>query len=269
VTPPAARALSRPAIDGRVIGTFLMTGRIVTAVRVRGESPGQRVTRRWRFVGRSCNRRFCRRLVLHRERSDGHFNRLVLHRVGAGRYVGQGQFTAALSCLGRVYRAGESVPYTITVRVTAAVRLQGIAFASRLSATYTNVARADDTPCPLGPSHDAARYRGGAHPLLTPPAAAFIFAVNPVADIALFADHSTRGAGGAPIVTRRWTFGDPASGAADTASGPDTSHHFLAPGVYVVTLTVTDTHGLTATETQSVTVPGPPAAAPSLVGFSP
>ena len=50
---------------------FVMRGRITAAVRVRGEHPGQLVTRRWSFVGRSCNVDACRRLLLRRQRSDG------------------------------------------------------------------------------------------------------------------------------------------------------------------------------------------------------
>jgi PKD repeat protein len=145
--------------------------------------------------------------------------------------------------------------------VTEVVPIQGIAFAGRLSAVYTNRRRIDHTRCPIGPSHDAARYVGVAAPLPAPPAVGFLVAAHPADDSATLTDTSAPGAGGAPIVSRVWHFGDPASGAANTTAANPASHMFSAPGVYQVVLTVTDANGLSATATQPVTAPGPPAAA--------
>ena len=46
----------------------------------------------------------------------------------------------------------------------------------------------------------------------------------------------------------RWDFGDPASGAANTASGPAAAHAFSAPGLYTVTLELLDGGAVIATQ---------------------
>jgi PKD repeat protein len=252
---------SARAADARITSTFLMHGRIVTAIRVRGEHRGESITRRWTFTGVGCKRSECPRLTLHRQRSANRVDRVTLSRVGVGSYAGSGRFTSALRCRGRLYPHGLVVPYTVRVHVTRAVTIEGIAFASRLSAAYTNRRRIDRTRCPIGPSHDAARYTGTAAALPSPPAATFQVAAQPADDSATFTDTSTPGAGGARIVSRRWQFGDPASGPADTATVSPAAHTFSAPGTYQVSLTVTDANDLTATSTQTVIAPGPPTGA--------
>jgi PKD repeat protein len=247
--------------DARVVSPFLMHGRVRSALRVHGERRGQRITRHWMFTGLSCAGNVCRQLSLLRERSANHYSRIVIHRTGVGRYAGSSRFYAALKCRGKLYPRGEEVPYRITVKVTQVVSVQGIRFARKLTATYTNRRRIDRTKCPIGPSHDAARYTGVASLLPSPPMAEFSASVNPSTDGAQFTDTSSPGVGGAPIVSRQWQFGDPASGAGDTADTPAPAHAFSAPGVYGVSLTVTDANGLSSTTTQQVTAPGPPTAA--------
>jgi PKD repeat protein len=258
----AAVAPARAAgvADARISATFAMHGRIVTAVRVRGEHRGQTITRRWTFIGMDCAGSVCARLSLRRQRSANRFDRVTLTRVGVGSYAGGGRFTSPLRCRGRRYPRGLAVPYRISVQVARVVPIEGIAFASALTATYTNLRRIDHTRCPIGPSHDAARYRGAAAPLPSPPAATFQAAVHQADDSATVTDTSTPGGGGAPIVARLWRFGDPASGAANTATTSPASHTFSAPGAYQVSLTVADANGLIATSTQTVIAPGPPTA---------
>ena len=84
--------------------------------------------------------------------------------------------------------------------------------------------------------------------------------MQPGHDTATFTDASTPGAGGAPIVGRLFGFGDPATGAADAATAAPATHTFSAPGSYRVVLIVIDANGLTASSTQTVVVPGRPAA---------
>lgn len=247
------------AAVGRVTGTFVMTGRVTVAVRVYGERRGQRVRRHWTFTGIGCGRRSCRRLRLRRERSAGLFSTLTLRRTRTGSYTGSGRFFAALTCKGAFYPRGEVVPYTVTLRIRRAVTVQGIHFARQLRATYDNPYRIDRTICPLGPSRDAGRYTGSI-PAPTPPHAAFTATVDGATEATAFSDTSTPGTGGARVVFRAWQFGDTASGSADTATGAAPSHRFTAPGVYQVTLTVTDANGLRSATTQTVVAPGPPTA---------
>ena len=64
-------------------------------------------------------------------------------------------------------------------------------------------------------------------------------------------------AGTAPLVAAAWSFGDSA-----TSSGSAATHAFAAAGSYVVTLTVTDVNGLSASASTTVTV-APPNLAPA------
>ncbi len=249
----AARGQPR-GLPGRVLGTFMMKGEIETAVNVLGERPGQIVRRKWTFTPSACRHSSCRRLLLRRERSDGKYSALVLSRVATGRYAGESRFYSGLVCNGQVYSQAEIVPYQITVRVTRAVTLQGIAFATNIVASYTNPARDDLTACPLGPSHDAARYGGAATRVPTPPSAAFTVIPTSNASAVALASTSSRGAGEAPIVAWHWQFGDPASGSADSATSDGAIHVFSAAGTYQVTFSVRDANGLTSTTTQPVTV---------------
>ncbi|HEY2320648.1 MAG TPA: PKD domain-containing protein [Solirubrobacteraceae bacterium] len=259
----AARAAG--VTDARISTSYVMHGRVTTAIRVRGEHRGQRVTRRWTFTGLSCTGSVCEKLALRRQRSAHRYDRLTLSRVGVGSYAGSGRFYVGLRCRGRRYRRGLVVPYRITVEVAQAVAVQSIAFAGQLTATYTNLRRIDRTRCPVGPSHDAALYSGAAAPLPGPPAVAFSAAAQPGTDSVAFTDTSQPGPGGAPIVGRLWQFGDPASGPADYATTSPVPHAFSAPGAYPVQLTVLDANGLTATAAQTVVVAGPGTAAAKAV----
>lgn len=267
----AGPAVAHGAVDARVTGTFTMRARVTVAVNVRGEQPGQRLTRRWTIAPRRCSRNVCRTLVLTRRRAAGRRSRLTLHRVGRGRYAGAGVFFAALACDGRVYRDGARVPYRITLTVTRASKIGGIRFARRLRATYVNAGRTDSTPCSLGPSHDAATYRGRlVAGLPVAPVARFTDQVA-ANGIATFTDTSTPGRGGGRrggrIVAWAWDFGDPGSPYGDTSPLQNPAHVYTRPGTYQVLLTVTDAAGLTTTTSLPVIVPPlvPPATVPPAV----
>jgi hypothetical protein len=252
---PAARGReSRVAPRARVTGAFAMSGRITTAVNVRGERPGQAIRRRWTFAGSGCTKRYCRTLRLRRGRGGGRHSTVTLKRQSDGSYHGSSVYSAALSCLGRVFPHGETVPYSIDVRVSATATVQGRVFARRLSATYVNLDRIDHTPCPLGPSHDAARYVGTAAPLASPPQAGFAVRGRADSTDASFLGVSRRGAGGARIVGRRWNFGDPRSGRSDRSTRRRSRHAFSRPGTYSVTLTVIDANGLSSTLSKHVRI---------------
>jgi hypothetical protein len=257
-------AASAAGINARVHGTFSMRARVTAAVNVRGERAGEVLHRRWVITSSDCRRNICRRLHLDRQRSDHRYSRVTLVRTGAGRYRGTGAFESALSCQGRVSPQGSRAVYSITMRVTAATSIGGVRFARRIAATYENRKRTDTTRCPLGPSHDAARYSGRVTSHLPlAPTAAFSVLVNPTTDIALFTDTSSPESERA---RRRWDFGDPLSGASDRSASRDPEHQFSAPGTYTVRLTETDHDGLSATATELVTIPGPAIPAITVAG---
>ena len=60
--------------------------------------------------------------------------------------------------------------------------------------------------------------------------------------------------GDGTISSYSWNFGDPTTGAANTATTQDADHTFSAAGTYTVGLTVTDNDGATGTVSKSVTV---------------
>jgi len=252
-------AAAASVVDARVLGTFSMRARVTAAVNVRGEHAGQVFRRRWVITADGCQGNVCPTLELLRQRSRHLYSRLELHRVGVGRYAGRGAFYAALACKGRIYRHGSRAPYRITLRVVGATEVGGVFFARRITATYVNRRRSDSTPCPLGPSHDAARYRGRVGSLQElAPVAAFAVGVDARNGVASFTNASFAGRDGSQLVSSLWGFGDPGSGLADSSTLQDPVHQFSAPGVYDVTLTETDGDGLSSTATQTVTVPATP-----------
>ncbi len=147
--------------DARVGGIFTMHGVVTVAVDVRGERRGERVRRRWTVVALGCDGgSVCNRLLVTRNRGPVADSFTVLHRIGAGRYSGHGAFWAPLECLGRTHALGSHVPYTLTLAVARRRRIGSIWYATAVRATYANAKRSNSTRCPLGPAHDAARYRG-------------------------------------------------------------------------------------------------------------
>lgn len=89
-----------------------------------------------------------------------------------------------------------------------------------------------------------------------PPTAGFTDAEQGTSATFSFQDGSTAGIGNAPIVAWQWDFGDPGSGSQDTSSAQNPTHAFSAPGVYTVTLTVTDANGFTSSASAMVTYSG-------------
>lgn len=251
----AAPGVAKQARGGgaRLQGTFTMHGRLTSVDNVRGEHGGQRVTRRWRFVSR-CRRGACAKVILYRERDRRATDVVTLHRRRANVYAGTGQFYVPLSCAGRAYRRGGLAAEIITVRITRAEAVQTKRFATAITAVYRNPARYNGTLCSGFLGHDGARYSGRATAAPGPPTADFSAAPNVATQSAAFSDASRRGSSGAPIRAWRWSFGDPASGSANSSSAANPSHTFSAHGTYAVTLTVTDANGLTASASHPVTV---------------
>ena len=95
----------------------------------------------------------------------------------------------------------------------------------------------------------------------TPPTASFTVQVI---DRAVSVDANASSDAEGALSSYAWSFGDGAS-----ASGVTSSHGYAADGTYVVTLTVTDSGGLTATATRTVVVlGGPPPDGPPTAAFA-
>jgi hypothetical protein len=255
VTPSALGAPGDPRPSGvRLEGRFNMRGTLTQVENVRGEHRGQHVERIWTFFPR-CTFGACGRVTLRRRRSARRILDMVVLRRGArGLYVGMGRFWIALRCNGATVRHGGRATERITVRVTQTKLVGRTQLATGLRATYTNPSRENLTRCPGGIGHDAARYRGArAAPLPGPPTAAFTDTIDPLTATAAFTDRSQAGAGGPPIVSWSWNFGEPSS-PDDAANERNPTHRYRFPGIYTVTLTIRDRYGQTATTTSRVTV---------------
>jgi hypothetical protein len=139
-------------------GSFVLEGHVTVATNVRGEHVGQRVVRRWSFTP-SCPTGPCPQVALARDRQRS-VDLLELQVVSPGFYRATGVFYAPLRCGGRIHRRGEEVPFTITVRITAAAEFAGVIIATAIHATYVGQKRINLTRCVLPPTRDAAVYNG-------------------------------------------------------------------------------------------------------------
>jgi hypothetical protein len=155
----AAGAIAQPPAPGAQLqGTFQMTGTVTAARRVRGEHVGQVVHRTWTFTPQ-CPTAPCATVQLVRQRGAG-ADTLILEQTGPGSYAGAGQFSAPLKCAGRIYGAGEAIPFQIKVQITETGTTSAGTVATQISASYVNRSRQNLTPCVLVLGHDAARYTG-------------------------------------------------------------------------------------------------------------
>jgi PKD repeat protein len=121
---------------------------------------------------------------------------------------------------------------TITFTVTAARRVGGHRLASRVAGRV--LGRAPKGSCQLTSGRATDRLTGRRIDLPSPPSAAFsIVPVDLTAGATgYFTDESSDDG---EVVSQIWDFGDPASGTANTASGPYPSHSYAAPETYRVT----------------------------------
>ncbi len=156
---PATAAAAAPSLgSARLEGEFQMTGHVTKSVNIRGEHVGETVKRKW-FFNPQCASGACSTIKLVRKRPHG-TDGVTLKRKRAGFYKGSGKFYAPLRCGRKTYRRGESVPFTIEVRITAASKISGVNRATSVRAWYENPHRHNLTRCVAIPGHDAAGYTG-------------------------------------------------------------------------------------------------------------
>jgi hypothetical protein len=149
VKPPAPATAS-------LEGYFLLTGRVTSAVNIAGERVGQTLHRSWAFIP-MCSAGACPEVELIRQGSRG--GTITLDRTAPAVYTGTGSFSAAVRCAGRRFPRGQTVGFSITVRILAAALGPTGAVATAIQATYTNPARINHTPCVAIPGREEATYR--------------------------------------------------------------------------------------------------------------
>jgi hypothetical protein len=137
-------------------GYFLLTGRVTSAVNVVGERVGQTLRRSWAFIP-LCSSGACPEVQLIRQGGRG--GTLTLVRKSPAVYTGTGSFSAAVRCGGRRFPRGQTVPFSITVRILAAAQAPTGIVATAIRATYTNPSRINHTPCVAIPGREEATYR--------------------------------------------------------------------------------------------------------------
>jgi PKD repeat protein len=246
---PAADAGTGGTTPGsavRLQGAWTMNGKITRADNVRGERKGQKVKRSWTFTP-NCSSGPCSKVVLRRERSSKQFDKVTLKRSGST-YSGSGKFYVRLKCNGKSYKRGGIAYYTIKVRVTKSKTVQNRAFATAISASYSNSKRVNKTPCAGSIGRDAGAYSGkySAHA----PKASYSFTDDQTEAGTLDFKGDATVMKGAKVVSWNWDFGD---GSTSTARNP--KHHYTSvPGEYDVTLTVTDNSGLTGSITKHIPI---------------
>jgi hypothetical protein len=145
----------------RLVGEFVMSGRITAAHAVPGEHVGEHVTRTWTFVA-PCPTGQCSTEKLVRARETGQ-DKVTLMRPKAGVYshwVGRGSFYAPLMCGSKVYPRGERAFFEIKVRILRAPLINGMQNATVIKASYSSYRRTNRTRCVSALGHDAAVYMG-------------------------------------------------------------------------------------------------------------
>jgi PKD repeat protein len=194
----------------------------------------------------------CKRVTLVRQRAHGS-DSLLLHRTSSGKLSGNGRFYVPLRCGGRTYQRGGIAYFRVRLTVRRARVVQGTPFATTIAALYTNSRRVNRTPCAGSIGRDAGTYSGrlaGAVP--SPPTADFSSSLDAARRTVSFADRS-RAAAGAEVARWRWDFGDPESGPSNVSKLENPSHHYRSSGSYTITLTVTDSNGLTTSLSRQIT----------------
>jgi hypothetical protein len=161
LTAPLSAAAASPdplLAQARLGGVWGMLGTVTKAVGIPGEHRGEKVSRTWTFTPQ-CVTGQCPTVALQRNRAGG-TDSLLLTLRSPGYYTGAGSFYAAVRCRGISYAKGELVPFTVAVRITAAVATSAAVDATHVTATYRNRQRIGLTRCVSPPSHDSASYRG-------------------------------------------------------------------------------------------------------------
>jgi PKD repeat protein len=158
----------------------------------------------------------------------------------------------------KIWVAGttEPVAWQATVTdATAALQAAGsVGVTAYLSSAATNA------PATVSLSALSARQTAAAPPLNQPPTAAFNFSC-PQLTCSFDASGSSDAEG--PVASYVWVFGDSSSG-----SGVSASHAYGSAASFSVTLTVTDSGGLSSSVTHSVTTTSPPVNQPPVAAFT-
>ena len=238
---PAAQAAAAtpPAVEGS------WTVRATVGSATGGARPLAGAKRRTTYEARDCAAP-C--LVALTERLPGGGQPRVEFTRAGRTYSGSAR--TRLRCAGGRVRARVNDRFQITSRVRRGGR--------RLAANLGGKAVITGT-CGGSAARLVVRWSAERVDLPEPPTPGFSSAPDPVSlsvdgGLASFEDASVDDLDGGTVVAWEWDFGDPASGAANIASGPRVTHRYSTPGTFTVRLTVTDDLGLRASVSDVVNV---------------
>jgi PKD repeat protein len=226
-------------------GRFELNIRVVHAQNITGIRVGQHMTRGLR-IRRTCRVGRCS-YSFAVEDKYGTFSRQPLQALSAAHYRGSKTYRRTCGNGGRATAVA-----VLDIHVVATAIRNGRRLVSRLTGTL----RSRSTGCTLS-GYEAWTFTAARTDLpeaLPPPTASFdVQPTSPTVagnrNTVFFSDQSD-----GQIVTYAWDFGDPASGGANASDQRNPQHTYAAPGVYRVTLTVSDQRGLTDEEQQVIEI---------------
>jgi|SRR5215211_1347479 len=242
--PAAGAATAAQSSPPAIEGTWTVSATVVS--NAGGARPRDGAKRRFTYSALGCAAP-CRVRLAERLPGGGHPT-VAFERSGIT-YAGEARTRLRCASGARV-RARVNDQFQITRRVRRAGRRLAADLGGR--ATLSGV-------CGGRLARLVVRWNAERSDLPEPPTPSFASGPDPVSlsadgGLVTFTDTSIDDLDGGRIVGRGWDFGDPLSGAANTASGVEVTHRYTTVGTFTVRLTVTDDDGLRATIRDVVTV---------------
>lgn len=238
---PATPSAAQSSVPAIARGEF--------SVRLTGSGATDR--RPWRLAP-SCLGASCSTIKLRMRRADGDYDNATLQRDGD---VYRGRVTTRALCRGRLSRRSGTL--SIAIRVTGTTTRELTSGRETIITGLGGELRIRSASCPAGRGLGRV-VRVSARRVDLPGRLRPNFKVSrPSPSISAgttvvrFTDQSPTNN---DIRTWHWSFGDPASGSNNRATGPSVVHEFMTVGTYRIELRVTDSYLQVATVSKSLVV---------------